>query len=79
MFLSYCFYFRANLVKRSESRVSTLLRILTNYFQSISLSLAFRLNYPDFMLATFTPISLIGQVAQTFLSFDCLVKGTLEQ
>ena len=55
--------------------MSTLLRIMTNYFQTISLSLSFKLNYPNYLLSAFTPMALIGQVASTFLSFDCLFKG----
>ena len=66
---------RVNLKKRQESQASTLLRILTNYMQTISISLAYNLNYPDVMLASFTPLAVIGQAATTFLSFDCLIKG----
>ena len=60
-----------NVRKTSESEVSILLRILTNYFQLISLTMSFSINYPKSLTDIFVPVSSIGDSSDTFLSFDC--------
>ena len=59
-----------NINKKSESQVSILMRILTNYLQVISVTLAMSVNYPDEIYDIFTPGEMIGSSSESFVSFD---------
>ena len=59
-----------NINKKSESQVSTLMRILTNYLQVISVTLAMNANYPDQIHDIFAVGQLIGSSSESFVSFD---------
>ena len=63
-------------MKRGESEVSILTRIMTNFIQVLTLSAAFDLNYPNYFLDSITPMTLIGQAAESFLSFDCFIEDS---
>ena len=63
--------------KSEESAVSTLLRIMTNYIQVVTLSLSFSLNYPKYYLDSMLPVRQIGDSTETFLSFDCFLRDTI--
>jgi len=56
-----------NVNKTSESELSVLFRILTNYLQLMTTSLAMNSSYPDSMSIFPTEI---GGSSETFLSFD---------
>ena len=59
-----------NINKKSESQVSILMRILTNYLQVISVTLTMSVNYPDEIYDIFTPGEMIGSSSESFVSFD---------
>ena len=59
-----------NINKKSESQVSILMRILTNYLQVISVTLSMSINYPDEIYDIFTPGEMIGSSSESFVSFD---------
>jgi predicted outer membrane repeat protein len=63
-----------NIRKTKESQMSTLLRILTNYLQLLTLSMSFDVSYPDSLSDMFIPVSRIGASSSTFLSFDWFVE-----
>ena len=65
-----------NLRKTTESKLTTLMRILTNYLQVISTVLAFNADYPSTINNLFTPANMIGSASESFVSVDCLVKDT---
>jgi len=57
--------------------LSILTKILSNYFQILSTSLAFSFKWPDFMSKIFEPINFIGKGStEMAVSFDCLLKET---
>ena len=59
-----------NIHKKSESQMSTLMRILTNYLQVISVTLAMNANYPQEIYDIFSPGEMIGSSSESFVSFD---------
>ena len=59
-----------NINKKSESQVSTLMRILTNYLQVISVTLAMNANYPKEFYDIFSPGEIVGSSSESFVSFD---------
>jgi len=59
-----------NVRKTQESELSVLLRILTNYLQLITTSLAMSAEYPDSFTDILIPAQRIGGSSDTFLSFD---------
>ena len=59
-----------NINKKSESQVSTLMRILTNYLQVISVTLAMDAKYPESINDIFTVGEMIGSSSESFVSFD---------
>ena len=63
-----------NLKKTTESKSTTLMRILTNYLQVISTVLAFNANYPDAVSDLFAPANVIGSSSESFVSVDCLIE-----
>ena len=62
-----------NVRKTSESEVSVLLRILTNYLQIISTTMSFSTSYPDTLTDSLVPAQRIGESSESFLSFDCFI------
>ncbi|CAI2373860.1 unnamed protein product [Moneuplotes crassus] len=65
-----------NVRKTSESEISILLRILTNYVQIISLSLSFSTKYPSSLSDILVPAETVGSSSEAFLSFDCFVMDS---
>ena len=59
-----------NINKKSESQVSILMRILTNYLQVISVTLGMNISYPDEIYDIFMPGEMIGSSSESFVSFD---------
>ena len=59
-----------NIHKKSESQVSVLMRILTNYLQVISVTLTMNSNYPEETYDIFMPGEIIGSSSESFVSFD---------
>ena len=59
-----------NIHRKGESQVSILMRILTNYLQVISVTLAMNTNYPDEIYDVFMPGEMIGSSSESFVSFD---------
>jgi hypothetical protein len=59
-----------NVRKTSESSVSILLRILTNYAQIITETISFGSNQPDIISNISIPIDSIGDSSKAFMSFD---------
>ena len=69
--LAYLTYLIAiNLRKTTESKLTTLMRILTNYLQVISTVLAFNADYPSTINNLFTPANMIGSASESFVSVD---------
>ena len=65
-----------NLAKKGESEVSILMRIMTNFIQILTLSAAFELNYPTYFLDSISPMTLVGESAESFLSIDCFISDS---
>ena len=63
-----------NVRKTRESEVSVLLRILTNYLQLVTTSMAFSAKYPSSLTEVFYPVQRMGGSSETFLSFDCFIS-----
>jgi len=59
-----------NIRKTSESELSILLRIMTNYLQLITTSLTLTASYPDSLFDFFVPAQIFGANSEVFLSFD---------
>jgi hypothetical protein len=59
-----------NIMKTKESELSVLLRIMTNYLQLITTSMALSTSYPTLILDMFGPIQRVGGSSEAFLSFD---------
>ena len=75
--LTYLTYLIAiNLKKTTESKSTTLMRILTNYLQVISTFLAFDASYPDSISNLFAPANIIGSSSEAFVSVDCFIEGS---
>lgn len=65
-----------NIRKKSESQVSTLMRILTNYLQIVSTALAFDANYPKTVSNLFSAADVFGSSSESFVSIDCFIQST---
>ncbi|CAI2369723.1 unnamed protein product [Moneuplotes crassus] len=63
-----------NLRKTKESRMSILLRILTNYIHLITVSLSFNVRIPTNFTSMFSFMNRISSPNETFFSFDCFVN-----
>lgn len=63
-----------NLRKRKDSQQSILLRILTNYIQLISASMAFNVRIPSSFDSMFSQVDRVSSPNETFFSFDCFIK-----
>ena len=62
--------------KKKENQYSILMRIFTNYLQLIAVALSFHLKFPESVIDTFTPVSIVGSGSEAFLSFDCFIEDT---
>ena len=62
---------------KSNGDVSILLRILTNYFQVITITSYFNLNWPIEMQKFYNIFSQVGQVSNNIVSLDCLIKDNV--
>ncbi|CAI2378198.1 unnamed protein product [Moneuplotes crassus] len=65
-----------NVRKTSESQVSILLRILTNYVQILTLSISFSTKYPGTLSDILIPAETVGNSSEAFMSFDCFVMDS---
>ena len=70
VFLFFMVLIVVNVRKTRESEVSVLLRILTNYLQLVTTSMAFSAKYPASLTDVFYPVQRMGGSSETFLSFD---------
>ena len=62
-----------NVRKTSESQVSILLRILTNYTQLITSTISFSSSHPDLLSDALVPVKSVGDSSTAFMSFDCFI------
>lgn len=79
MLLVFCYFMViiiVNVRKTTESQISILLRILTNYVQIITLSISFSTKYPDSLTDILSPAETIGNSSEAFMSFDCFVRDS---
>ncbi|CAI2367995.1 unnamed protein product [Moneuplotes crassus] len=76
LLMFFIFLVIINIKKRNESQTSILLRILTNYFQLISLTPSYQFNYPESIYHAFNPIEKVGSSSESFLSFDCFFSDS---
>jgi len=60
-----------NVRKTTESDVSILLRILTNYAQLVTTTISFSTKYPESFTDFLIPARNVGDSSSAFLSFDC--------
>ena len=65
-----------NIRKKTESEQSTLMRIMTNYLQVISTTLALNSNSPDTITDMFVPANILGSSSEAFVSIDCFIKDS---
>ncbi|CAI2364411.1 unnamed protein product [Moneuplotes crassus] len=72
----YVFMVIINVRKTSESELSILLRIFTNYIQLITVSTSMTNNYPSTFIALSYAIRLFGASSEALLSFDCFIRDT---
>jgi predicted outer membrane repeat protein len=63
-----------NIRKTKDSKISIMMRIMTNYLQILSTSMSFSVSYPKTLTDLFVPVSRIGATSDTFLSFDCFIE-----
>lgn len=62
-----------NVKKTSESDLSVLLRIFTNYAQLITTTMSFSTRYPNSLTNFLVPVERVGESSEVFLSFDCFI------
>ena len=62
-----------NVKKTSESDLSVLLRIFTNYAQLITTTMSFSTSYPNSLTSFLVPVKRVGESSEVFLSFDCFI------
>ncbi|CAI2377172.1 unnamed protein product [Moneuplotes crassus] len=65
-----------NVKKTTESEISVLLRILTNYLQLVTVSISMSDEYPSLVISLFVPVKMFGGSADAFMSFDCFIKNS---
>ncbi|CDW83870.1 UNKNOWN [Stylonychia lemnae] len=65
-----------NLRKQTESETSIVLRIILNYVQILTSAAAFNLDWPYYLQVFFGAYQSVGEVAETFISFDCFLEDT---
>jgi hypothetical protein len=65
-----------NIKKKKESQTSILMRIMANYLQVMTATLAYSMKFPELMKNLFVPIERIGSSSSTLLSFDCFARDS---
>ena len=70
VFLFFMMIIIVNVRKTSESTISILLRILTNYAQLITTTMSFTTQYPDALTDALVPAENVGDSSSAFMSFD---------
>ncbi|CAI2370008.1 unnamed protein product [Moneuplotes crassus] len=76
VFLFFMVIISVNVRKTSESSVSILLRIFTNYAHILTTAISFSANQPDLITGALLPIRNIGDSSTAFVSFDCFIKDS---
>ena len=61
--------------KKKENQTSILLRMLTNYFQLISISMTFKVKFPISMSQISGGADTFGSTSDTYLSYDWFISG----
>ena len=59
-----------NVRKTTESKMSILLRIFTNYAQIVTTTVSFSSNNPKFLTNALVPVRNVGDSSTAFMSFD---------
>jgi len=59
-----------NIRKRDVSQRSVLMRILTNHLQLLTLTFAYNMKYPNFLLDLLAPLSRANSSSESVVSFD---------
>ena len=59
-----------NIRKKKESQTSILMRIMANYLQVMTATLAYSMKFPEILKNMFFPVERVGSSSQTLLSFD---------
>ena len=68
--------FSVNVQKKEDSNISVLMRIMTNYLQMITATLAFNLKFPNYFASLLSSVKQVGGSSGVFLSFDCFLMNT---
>ena len=63
-----------NIRKKKESQVSVLMRILTNYLQIMTATMAYSMRFPKMLEDLFIPVSRLGSSGETMMSYDCFAS-----
>ena len=63
-------------IKSKKSNLSVLLRILTNHFQLLVLTLEFDLAWPSSVQRLHSAAEPVANVASRIISFDCFVSSS---
>lgn len=64
-----------NIRKKRESQISILMRIMTNYLQVMTATIAYSMKFPAVLNQLFLPIERLGSSGETMMSFDCFAKN----
>ena len=70
VFVYFMMLIIVNARKTTESDLSVLLRILTNYAQLITATMSFSANYPGSLTDFLIPVEIVGDSSEVFMSFD---------
>ena len=62
-----------NMKKRTESNMSTLMRIMTNYLQMLTATASFNIGYPTYLLSFYEPGAYMGDT-DALISIDCFIS-----
>jgi hypothetical protein len=65
-----------NIKKKKESQTSILMRIMANYLQVMTATLAYSMKFPEILKNLFIPIERVGSSSETLLSFDCFARDS---
>lgn len=56
--------------------MSILLRIASNYFQMLAITMSFSFKWPDFVTSAKENASTVGNTSEMLISYDCLLNET---
>eukprot|EP00347_Sterkiella_histriomuscorum_P018648 403344713 len=65
-----------NLRSVRESETSVIIRILLNYVQILTSAAAFNLEWPVYLQQFFNIFGSVGEISESFISFDCFLQDT---